>query len=258
MADPERFINQNTNQPISLSNAPNSIFGSSGASAAIGLVPVPSTVAGTTNFLREDGTWAVPPGSVTVFTSIVSGVVANPHGSISPPTIEYVLNPDNVFRQPTGDQLLGTSTNDNATTGNVGEYIASVLASTVAVQISSSQSTMITSFALGAGDWDAWVQGTVSSSVAGQNIQYATVSFSSTSTTQDTTPNRWAVWAFNPTAGGNAQPFSLTPGAITLYTGITRISVATCTTFFMMGAAGPSAANVTYRVWGAMQARRVR
>ncbi len=37
-------------------------FVASGASAAKGLVPAPSTTAGATNFLREDGTWMVPSG----------------------------------------------------------------------------------------------------------------------------------------------------------------------------------------------------
>lgn len=38
------------------------LFIASGASHATGLVPDPGAIAGTTNFLREDATWAVPPG----------------------------------------------------------------------------------------------------------------------------------------------------------------------------------------------------
>ena len=37
-----------------------SVFVRSGANAASGLVPAPSTTAGTTKYLREDGTWSVP------------------------------------------------------------------------------------------------------------------------------------------------------------------------------------------------------
>ena len=40
-----------------------SVFVPSGASAAKGLVPSPPGVVGVTNFLREDGTWALPPGA---------------------------------------------------------------------------------------------------------------------------------------------------------------------------------------------------
>ena len=42
------------------------VFGASGASHSKGLVPDPGAVAGTALFLREDGTWASPSGSVTV------------------------------------------------------------------------------------------------------------------------------------------------------------------------------------------------
>lgn len=38
------------------------VFVASGASHASGLVPDPGAVSGTTKFLREDATWAVPPG----------------------------------------------------------------------------------------------------------------------------------------------------------------------------------------------------
>lgn len=43
----------------------NSIFGKSGSTAKSGLVPAPSTTAGTTKYLREDGTWQVPPDNNT-------------------------------------------------------------------------------------------------------------------------------------------------------------------------------------------------
>lgn len=43
-------------------------FVKSGSGAKAGLVPAPSTTAGTTKYLREDGTWAVPPDNNTVYT----------------------------------------------------------------------------------------------------------------------------------------------------------------------------------------------
>jgi hypothetical protein len=39
------------------------VFGASGANHAPGLVPSPGGSAGTTKFLREDGSWQVPPGT---------------------------------------------------------------------------------------------------------------------------------------------------------------------------------------------------
>ena len=44
------------------------VFGKSGSTASIGLVPKPSTTAGTTKFLREDGTWVVPTDNNTTYT----------------------------------------------------------------------------------------------------------------------------------------------------------------------------------------------
>jgi hypothetical protein len=39
------------------------LFGGSGSSHAVGTVPDPGSTAGTTRYLREDGSWAIPPGS---------------------------------------------------------------------------------------------------------------------------------------------------------------------------------------------------
>ena len=45
------------------------VFGKSGANASTGLVPKPATTAGTTKYLREDGTWQVPPDTNTKVTN---------------------------------------------------------------------------------------------------------------------------------------------------------------------------------------------
>lgn len=72
-----------------------SVFKKSGTGAASGLVPAPSTTAGSTKYLREDGTWAVPPNtdtnttytagtgldlSSTVFSLSTSGATAGTYG----------------------------------------------------------------------------------------------------------------------------------------------------------------------------------
>lgn len=44
-------------------------FTKSGSTAAAGLVPKPSTTAGTTKYLREDGTWVVPPNTNTTYSA---------------------------------------------------------------------------------------------------------------------------------------------------------------------------------------------
>lgn len=50
-------------------NTTYSNFVKSGSSAAAGLVPAPSTTAGTTKYLREDGTWQVPPDTNTTYSA---------------------------------------------------------------------------------------------------------------------------------------------------------------------------------------------
>lgn len=49
----------------------------SGASHAAGIVPDPGSTAGTTKYLREDGTWQVPPGTSSVTGSGSSSGVAD-------------------------------------------------------------------------------------------------------------------------------------------------------------------------------------
>lgn len=58
------------------------IFGSSGASHALGLVPDPGATAGTTRFLREDGTWDVPPGGSGTPGGTNTAVQFNSSGSL--------------------------------------------------------------------------------------------------------------------------------------------------------------------------------
>jgi hypothetical protein len=56
------------------------VFGASGASHAQGAVPDPGATAGTTRFLREDGTWVVPSGSggSTTFAGLTDVSISSP------------------------------------------------------------------------------------------------------------------------------------------------------------------------------------
>ena len=51
-------------------------FVKSGAGARAGLVPAPSTTAGTTKYLREDGTWQVPPDTKSANYAVMSATEA--------------------------------------------------------------------------------------------------------------------------------------------------------------------------------------
>jgi hypothetical protein len=52
--------------------------------------------------------------------------------------------------------LQGTASNDNATAGDVGQLISSVIAAASAVSLSTGTAANMTSISLTAGDWDVW------------------------------------------------------------------------------------------------------
>lgn len=61
-------------------NTTYSNFVKSGAGAKAGLVPAPSTTAGTTKYLREDGIWQTPPDHNTTYADM-AGATANAAGT---------------------------------------------------------------------------------------------------------------------------------------------------------------------------------
>ena len=81
------------NGVLSATDTTYSVFGKSGSTASTGLVPKPSTTAGTTKYLREDGTWTVPPNDDTVYTlpkattSTLGGVIVGSGLSVNNGTI---------------------------------------------------------------------------------------------------------------------------------------------------------------------------
>ena len=79
-------------------------------------------------------------------------------------------------------QYLGTATNDNATAGNIGEFVSATVAAGSAITCTTSVSQNITSIVLTAGDWD--VTGTASFTYgATTSMTNQAASISSTSVT---------------------------------------------------------------------------
>ena len=82
-------------------NTTYSNFVKSGSGAKAGLVPAPSTTAGTTKYLREDGTWQVPPNTNTTYsvvTSSANGLVPMfdaSDGTIDSSSTDWVLTNNN-------------------------------------------------------------------------------------------------------------------------------------------------------------------
>jgi hypothetical protein len=147
-----------------------------------------------------------------------------------------------------GSQLRGTTTNDNAAAGNVGEFISSDIASGSAVALTAGVPANITSISLTAGDWDVWVVGQFTGG-ATTTVTALEVGVSATSATFDQTLGRQALQAYNSFAVFTvASP-------VTIVTG-TRFSLAATTTIFFVAEA-VFAVN-TCSGYGTLMARRRR
>jgi hypothetical protein len=148
----------------------------------------------------------------------------------------------------TNPAIVGTTTNDSAAAGNIGEYIESVVAIGSALSLVTATAKTITSISLTAGDWD--VDAVV------YIIPAATTSFtsyiggiSSTTNTLDTTPGkfyRYLTPAVVPTAAGQiacpVPPY--------------RMSLTGTTSIFLIAQAAFTVSTAT--AYGIIRARRVR
>lgn len=143
--------------------------------------------------------------------------------------------------------IRGTTTNDNAAAGFVGEYVSSSVASGSAVAITTGSAANVTSISLTAGDWD--VEGVVNFLPAGTTTQTDIVGgISQTSATLPTPP----------ASGGYSRlQVSIPAGAENaLPVGRTRISLAGTTTIYLV--ARSTFAVSTNAAYGFIAARRVR
>lgn len=140
-----------------------------------------------------------------------------------------------------------TATNNNASAGQVGEYISSTVLIGSAVSLTNNTAANITSISLTAGDWD--VCGTISDNPAGSTVsQYTAGWISTTSATQPTIPNSGAFFSFSATRSAGL--------AMTASVGTTRLSLATTTTVYLSVIAGFTTS--TESAYGFIGARRAR
>lgn len=148
------------------------------------------------------------------------------------------------------NSVIGTTTNDNAPAGYIGEFQSATLVSGSAVSLSNGVAADIITLPLTSGDWD--LEGAVnftSTSTAGVPLGYLISSISTATNTLNETPFSWGVgeYAGFTFSGGNAMPTS--------QCGPYRASLATSTTFHLVAYAGFSN---TLSGYGSLMARRVR
>lgn len=145
------------------------------------------------------------------------------------------------FTSTTG--LVGTTTNDNAAAGSVGEFVSSNIAAASAISISSNTPKNLTSISLTAGDWDVWGNGVVVS--AGNSM---TETFVGISTSTGTQPDLSLVAQYLT---------SLTNmGSMGLNAPMQRISLSGTTTIYLVVTAVFSTSTAT--MYGGIYARRRR
>ncbi len=149
-----------------------------------------------------------------------------------------------------GRQLPGTTTNDNASAGNVGEFVSSEVALGTTSALTSGAPQNLTSVPLAAGDWDVW--GTVFFFGASTTTVTAlSSSISTTSATISTSP----LCADNTLNYAGTTPFA--GAAATVPVGPVRLSLPSATTVYMVAKAvfGTSTAET---FGGGIYARRRR
>ncbi len=143
-----------------------------------------------------------------------------------------------------GATVEGTSTNNDAAGGFVGEYISSSIAA-AGVSVSNNTATDITSISLTAGDWD--VSGLIITNPAAGTTTALTIGWvSATSATVPTAPN----------GGAYGINGSSTASATGVTTGMKRISLATTTTIYL--STFLTFAVSTMQAYGFIGARRAR
>ena len=200
---------------------------------------------GTKNIKRMDGT--DPVAGDILLNQIATFVYDGTQFQLlNPITLSDATATTLTFSPSTGG-IVGTTTNDDADAGNVGEIVESTVLVGAAVSLTTATDADITSISLSAGDWDVW--GLVSFSPAGTTTISSLIGWiSSTSATLPTSPNEGAISTFNLTfTTGATQDISV---------GMKRISVAGATTVYL-------SAQATFLVstmdgYGYIGARRVR
>ena len=166
------------------------------------------------------------------------------------------LDPTHWVGQGTSE-VLGTTTNDNAAAGYIGEYIEDVVLIGSPVGLTTATAINVASIVLTAGDWDVW--GTICFDPA-STAQMTAVSgaISQSSGTFPTAPGEGAIFHLETTfaAGGGGGILAGSSGAGFFPVGMCRISLSGSATIYLVGESTFTVAGVG--AYGMIAARRAR
>lgn len=145
--------------------------------------------------------------------------------------------------------IPGTTTNDSATAGNIGEYVETAVLSASAVSLTNATDANIATISLPSGDWDVTGM-VVYKPAATTNYTFTWHSISTASATNDsTTPSAFNIYRF-PTGNVPASDFC------TAGVGPVRKSLSGTTTIYLV--ARVAFTVDTMAAYGHLRARRVR
>ncbi len=143
--------------------------------------------------------------------------------------------------------VVGTTTNNNAATGSVGEYVSSSVLVGSAVSLTSPNAITVTSISLGAGDWvisgTIWFEAAAGTTSTNQQASVSLVD------------NTHANWTIGEAFAASSQ---VVTGSQTLAmsTGSARYSLSGTTTIYLVASATFAVSTMT--AYGFIGARRVR
>lgn len=193
-------------------------------------------------------------------TQAALSVLANATNSTAVPTAVVAGTDGHIFRRAgtvlgfgkiLTNFITGTSTNDNAAAGDIGEFVESVISQGAPVTLSTTATAQnITSIALTAGDWDvsvsAFILNTTSAGGAPTGTTVAIAGPSATSATVPTHANR-----------GTSPGTTSSVADLPLTAPVVRFSLAATTTVYLIGYMTWSGGTAP-RMFGKISARRVR
>jgi len=185
--------------------------------------------------------------TTTINASTSSGLVTTPDNS---GTIALQSNGTTALTvASTGTAILGTTTNDSAAAGYVGQYVSSTVAYGSRATLTQGVTYNLTSISLTAGDWDVSSQALVEGTGATATYYYAMVAASSTNTGD---------------IGAGLDVGTIAPLNNSIWTTtdwnivapLVRFSLASTTTVYLRVRAASSASGLV--AWGQINARRIR
>lgn len=149
-------------------------------------------------------------------------------------------------------QLPGEPSTGSASTGNVGEYVSSSIASGSAVPLLTATPKNLTNISLTAGDWDVYT--TIDTTAVGSPVLLWLIgSISQTTNTLDATPGSESINIY----GGSGTAISVGGAFPTMSVGPVRVSLSGTTTIYSVVDASFSG-GTSLSVYGILRARRVR